>query len=107
MNSTIAQLNDRFRQGDTTLGQHIMTSGVQALAPDELNELIRLVRDFDQFTSDNDPYAEHDFGRVTLSGKEFFWKIDYYDPTLTVHSVDPASPNATRRVMTLMKASEY
>ena len=105
--NAIAELNDRFRQGDTTLGQHVMTPGVQALAPDELIQLIRLVRDFDQFTSGDDPYGEHDFGKVTLSDQDFFWKIDYYNPTLRVHSVDPASPNATRRVMTLMKASEY
>ncbi len=105
--NAIAELNDRFRQGKGNLGQYIMTSGVQALPPDELVQLIRLVRDFDQFTRDNDPHGEHDFGKVTLSDKEFFWKIDYYDPTLRVHSIDPASPNATRRVMTLMKASEY
>lgn len=105
--NTITELNDRFRRGDNTLGQHVMTPGVQTLAPDELMQLIRLVREFDQFTSDNDPHGEHDFGKVTLSGKNYFFKIDYYDPTLRVHSVDPASPNATRRVMTLMKASEY
>lgn len=73
--NTITELNDRFRQGDTTLGQHVMTPRVQALAPDELMELIRLVRDFDQFTSEDDPYGEHDFGKVTLSDQDFSGKL--------------------------------
>lgn len=68
----IAQLNDQFRQGDMTLGQCMMTPGVQALAPDKLTQLIRLVRDFN-FTADNDPYGEHDFGRVTLSGNDKYF----------------------------------
>lgn len=105
--TTIAELNDRFRKGDMSLGQYIMTAGVQALAPEKQVQLIRLVRDFDQFTPDNDPYEEHDLGKVTLDGEEYFWKIDYYDPTLTRHSDDPASPNATRRILTLMHTSEY
>ena len=105
--NTIAELNDRFRQGDMTLGQYVITPGVQALAPDKLTQLIRLVRDFDQFTSNNDPYKEHDFGLVTLDSNEFFWKIDYYDPSLTRHSDDRSSPNATRRVMTIMRSDEY
>lgn len=105
--NTIAELNDRFRQGDMTLGQYIITAGVQALAPEKQVELIQLVRCFDQFTADNDPYREHDFGKVALDGEDYFWKIDYYDPTLTRHSDDPKSPNATRRIMTVMSASEY
>ena len=34
-------------------------------------------------------------------------KIDYYDPTLVSHSIDPSSPNATRRILTLMRSDEY
>jgi hypothetical protein len=36
-----------------------------------------------------------------------FFKIDYYDRTLTAHSPDPADPAVTRRVITVMLASEY
>lgn len=104
---TIAELNDRFRQGDMSLGQYMMTTGVQALPTDKQNQLHQLVQNFDQFTPDNDPYGEHDFGKVTLDGDEYFWKIDYYDPTLTRHSDDPASLNATRRVLLLMCTDEY
>ena len=34
---------------------------------------------FSEFTPDNDPHGEHDFGSFTLVGREFFWKIDYHD----------------------------
>ena len=85
----------------------MMTGGVQALSPELQLQLIRLVQQFDSFTADNDPYAEHDFGKVTLDGEDYFFKIDYYNPTLTHHSADPASPNATRRVMTLIRSDEY
>ena len=29
-------------------------------------ELLIAVEDFDNFTADNDPYAEHDFGAINL-----------------------------------------
>ncbi len=105
--TVIAELNDRFRKGDTSLGQYMMTQGVQALPQELQQQLIQLVRDFDSFTPENDPYGERDFGKVALDDDEYFFKIEYYDPTLTHHSEDPASPNATRRVLMLMLADEY
>ena len=53
------------------------------------------------------PYGEHDFGSVDLNGGRYFWKIDYYDNDLTAHSPDPADPDVTRRVLTIMCAGEY
>ena len=50
---------------------------------------------------------EHDFGAFEDEGDRFFWKIDYYDLTLTVGSADPADPAQTARVLTLMLADEY
>lgn len=105
--SAIAELNDRFRKGDMSLGQYNFTQGVQALAPEKQQQLIQLVRDFDSFTPGNDPYGERDFGKVSLDDESYYFKIDYYDPILTHHSKDPASPNATRRVLMLMRTDEY
>ena len=50
------------------------------------------MRTFTDFTPDNDPYGEHDFGSFELANHKFFWKIDYYDKTMTYGSEDPADP---------------
>ena len=59
---TICDLNDRFRRSFTG-GRICMTHGVANL-PDPIRmEALAAVREFDDFTEDNDPYDEHDFGR--------------------------------------------
>ena len=64
---------------------------------------------FDNFTPNNDPYGEHDFGQITLEGTTFFWKINYYDLDLHMHmhSPDPSDETVTARVLTIMLAEEY
>ena len=42
-------------------------------------------REVDQFDEDIDPYGEHDMGRFTLSGEDYYWKIDHYDRNLEFH----------------------
>lgn len=65
------------------------------------------VRSFDSFDADNDPYREHDFGAFDFHGEKVFWKIDYYAPDLASGAEDPADPQSTVRVLTIMRASEY
>ena len=104
--STIAKLNDAFRQ--TFVGGRVMlTEGVNALDTTNRLELLRKVQQFTAFTGDNDPHAEHDFGKVEIDGQGFFWKLDYYDLTLTAGSEDPANPTVTTRVLTIMRTDEY
>ncbi len=67
----------------------------------------RKVELFDAFTADNDPHQERDFGSFDHAGQTIFWKIDYYDPTLTCGSEDPSDPRQTVRVLTVMLAAEY
>lgn len=102
----IAELNDHFRRTFTG-GRVFITRGIQRLGPDALASIIKKVREFDQFSSENDPYAEHDFGSFEHSNEKVFWKIDYFDPQLTSGSADPSDPKQTSRVLTVMLASEY
>ncbi len=102
----IRALNDQFRQ---TLqdGRIVIAAGVQALGPHRLLGILRMVRSFDAFTEDNDPHGEHDFGSFIEGGDKVFWKIDYYDLRLEYGSANPADPDLTTRVLTVMLASEY
>jgi len=68
---------------------------------------VNAVRAFDAFTGDNDPHGEHDFGAFDLCEERLFWKIDYYDQDLRFGSPDPTDPAVTRRVLTIMLASDY
>lgn len=104
---TIAELNDRLRQGDYSLGQVRTTQCVNGLSSEDQQELFRLVRVFDDFVSGNDPYGEHDFGAIEFKGEVFNWKIDYYAPDLVHGSEDPGDLTKTKRVLTLMHSSEY
>ena len=104
----IRDLNDAFRKTlDPTLGKTMLTAGVSALPSDVRAMAIRKVATFDAFDADNDPHGEHDFGSFDVAGCRFFFKLDYYDPTLEFGSDDPADPAKTTRVLTLMLAEEY
>lgn len=102
----IRNLNDLART--TFHGCRLMiTSGIQQLSADDVADILNKVNNFDDFSEDNDPHAEHDFGSFQHRGETIFWKIDYYDRTLKAGSEDPANPEATIRVLTVMLASEY
>ncbi len=104
----IRTLNDEFRR--TLQGGRVMlTRGVLELdkTPFSCPRLMLKIMQFTEFSEDNDPYHEHDFGALTFEGQKIFWKIDYYDLECCNGSPDPANPNVTTRVMTVMLASEY
>ncbi len=102
----VRDLNDRLRR--TYSGGHtMMTAGVQALDVASRRELLRRVQTFDNFDAGNDPYGEHDFGRVIINAVGYFWKIDYYDAGFSHGWPDPADETVTRRVLTIMREDEY
>lgn len=104
----VRDLNDAFRTaGPGPSGQWLVTRGIQELGPEFTLHAIRAVRSFDSFTVGDDPYGEHDFGSIDVGGEHVFWKIDYYDLSLRYGSDDPADETVTRRVLTVMLASEY
>src|SRR5205809_590344 len=97
----IRALNDTFRT-TMTGGRVLMTAGVDALPSDVKAMAVRKMATFTEFSPDNDPYGEHDFGNFELAGQKFFWKIDYYDAAMEFGSEDPADPAVTTRVLTIM-----
>ncbi len=102
----IRRLNDALRT-EMRGGRIVITSGVRSLGPILLQRALEATAAFQSFTSDNDPYGERDFGAVDVGRHRIFWKIDYYDKTLTCGSPDAANPDVTARVLTVMLASEY
>ena len=116
----IARLNDLARRAMGIASVVVATEGIRALSEADQSRLRELVETFDAFTPDNDPYGERDFGAIfqgvdgvwsTSRPVDFavtvFWKIDAYDRELRFGSEDPADPAVTRRVLTIMLASEY
>ncbi len=116
----IARLNDLARRAMGVTCEVVATEGIRALSEADQSRLRELLETFNAFTPDNDPYGERDFGAIyqgldgvwsTLRPVDVavtvFWKIDAYDRELRFGSEDPADPALTRRVLTVMLASEY
>ena len=122
----IAALNDELRRNPTGCGLSliIMAVGVAALGSTFWAKVAAKLAalDIKDFDAGNDPYGERDFGAI-YQGRDgrwiclppaagdavetVFWKIDAYDRQLQFGSEDPANPAVTRRVLTIMLASEY
>jgi len=102
----IRALNDDLRQ-HLNQGRAVMTPGVAALGAEAVARIIKTIEVYDDFCHANDPYEEHDFGSFEADGHTIFFKIAYYDTTMTAHSPDPADPAVTERVITIMLAEEY
>jgi hypothetical protein len=83
----------------------MITQGVSAL--DQTEVVLKAVRDYSNFSADNDPYGEHDFGCIAVASHRLFWKFDYYDVDMQMALLDPADDTITTRVLTIMLADEY
>ncbi len=102
----IRTLNDELRKY-LIGGGAVMTPGIAALGQEAIERIVKTIAVYDDFCHANDPHEEHDFGSFEAEGKKIFFKIDYYDRSLTYHSPDPADPSVTERVITIMLADEY
>lgn len=119
----VRRLNDAARSSPGTASIANVTSGFQALPDADRFAALAAIVGFSQFDADNDPYGEHDFGaiyRLAAGGwtqarpddekaiaETVFWKIDYYDASLTYGSEAPWNERVTKRVLTIMLAREY
>jgi Protein of unknown function (DUF3768) len=91
----------RFFKGELTIpppgGRVMMTAAVDALPDDVRARAIELTRTFDDFTPDNDPHNEHDFGSFEIDDQKFIFKHDYYDKSMQYGSEDPGDPKNNTR----------
>ena len=104
--SRIRDLNDQL-QRSLTGGVLVMTKGIIALGAKRQMAILSAIAAFNDFSPESDPYGERDFGALTVEGERILFKIDYLDRGLTGHSLDPADPTVTVRVLTVMLAEEY
>lgn len=102
----IRELNDTLRR-QFTGGKVMLSDGVNALPDMVKAAALQFMAQYHNFTPENDPHGEHDFGAFTLCNRRFFWKVDYYDKSLEFGSEDPADPAKTIRVLTLILGEEY
>jgi len=101
---SIVDINDELRTKLPNLPRPhrmVMTEGVRSLPALDKWELLRRIREFDDFTEGNDPYGEHDCVFVEMGGRNYMSKIDYYDDSFESHKENG------NRVFTIMNASEY
>jgi hypothetical protein len=102
----VRALNDQLRK-NLLSGLSVITPGVAALGLEAVERIVKTIAVFDDFCHANDPHEEHDFGSFEVEGQTIFFKIDYYDRSLSMHSPDPADPAVTERVITIILAEEY
>ena len=87
----IRDLNDAFRHTFAG-GKVVMTAGVDALPDMVKAEALEQAATFSDFTAENHPHGEHDFGSFELCGRKFFWKIDYFGATWSTAAKTRATP---------------
>lgn len=101
---TISTLNDQFRQSFVG-GQVVVTNGIAGR--EDIVAILKRVRTYEDFNPNNDPYGERDMGFfLATNGDQIMFRIDYYNLDMTAGSEDPASPDITRRVLTVLLSSE-
>ncbi len=104
----IRELNDELRKKGIALNGRVVVMG--ALVNDSTEKRHRVfeaVAAFKDWNKGDDPYGEHDFGKVEVDGESFIWKIDYYSLDEAHGSEHPEDSSVTIRVLTLMYAEDY
>lgn len=102
----IAKLNDDFRKSFIG-GEVLLSAGIAAMSSEDKANIISMVQNFNDFTPSNDVYGEHDFLSIDYKGNKIFAKIDYYDLNYEFMSKNPANPDITNRVLTILLSCEY
>jgi hypothetical protein len=96
---SIAERNDQLRKRIPSIFRPdmlVLTRGVANLSIEDVVEILQKVKKFNEFTKDNDPWGEHDFGSFEYKARKFFWKIDDYKGV-----------EGYQLILTIMFAEEY
>lgn len=104
--SVIRELNDKLRT-QFIGGLIVLTASVDALPPEQKAKVINVVREFKDFTPDNNPHSENDMAFFEVDGERYFFKLDCYAPDMCNGSEAPWDPARTHRVLTIGEASDY
>jgi hypothetical protein len=96
--------NDRLR---TTFkgGTLFISEGVWALGLLAADQILKAVKSFGDFSREDDPRGEHDFGRFEVAGQKLVWKIEC--------ELDAAEhgrtgyPGAIKRALLIMLEEEH
>ncbi len=103
----IRYLNDELRTEGACRNGRIVAAGRLAQEAEKINDLVRAVAAYDDWNDGDDPYGEHDFGKLDVNGEAVIFKIDYYSLDEMDGSEHPDDPAVTIRIMTLMYADDY
>ena len=81
----------------------VLTEGVRGLDDADRDKVLGAVVEFKFTATTEDPYGEHDFGKVTIDGTDYFRKFD--DWSAAPPEMLPAGQGPL--MMTVMRADEY
>ena len=113
--ANVAALNDQMRANLASPAPNIvvMTAGILALVDADPGtsiakqiELMGIVASYSDFSEDNNPHGERDFGVFDWAATRCYWKIDYYDLKLESSSYHAPEADIITRVLTIMLESE-
>ena len=104
---SVSQKNDLLRSTlSSKYGKVILTKSISAHPLSLI--FLKLVMNFNDFNSNNDPYGEHDCAIINLKNDNedysLMFKIDYYDKSL-IYGCEPTDPDCVR-VLTIMFSDE-
>ena len=102
----VAAANDQLRRQGSASGLGRVVATPTVVAHPRYETVMEAVREFSDFTPGNDPYGERDYGKVSVGGEDFMFKIDYYDQSLD-EGADPYTDDSCVRILTVCYASEY
>lgn len=103
----IRTLNNQLRRNDIG-GDVFIANSITRWGPSFVTAVREAVRNQLIFAPGDDPDGTQEFGSLKVDSTLVYWKIDYFEkgnePFL---SPDPADPNVTWRVLTIMSSTGW